>query len=87
MGSLPHSTGDIIVVAVGFPVPLGLQKSNDMHLLVGGVWLIDSELEMREDNGRGSKFLSKDNPEFSRFMYGAACKEKTLEHVKIFILC
>jgi hypothetical protein len=58
-----------------------------MYLLVGGVWLIDSELEMREDNDRGSKFLFKDNPGFSQYMYGAACKEKTLKDVEIFTLC
>jgi hypothetical protein len=64
-----------------------LRKEGDLYLLVGGVWLIDSELEMLEEDFGRFKFNPKNNPGFSRYMYGAACEGKTLEDVQLFTVC
>jgi hypothetical protein len=78
--------GDIIIDTPGCDIPLVLRKDGDVYLFVGGVWLIDSEMIVPKI-GVVYKFEIKDNPGFSRFMYGAACAGKTLEDVQIFTLC
>jgi hypothetical protein len=79
--------GDIIIVAAGCNTPLVLRKENEKYLLVGGVWLIDSELETENKDDERTVICQEGNNGFSRLMYGAACEGKTLDDVELFTLC
>jgi hypothetical protein len=65
--------GDIIIVAKGSSLPLVLRKTGDYYLLVGGCFLIDSQIShFGEDQGRA---FTADGPGFSSIMRGSVWDE------------
>lgn len=87
-GPSTTEAGDTKIVAAGCTTPLILRKVDDGHQFIGGIWLIDSELEFQEDEDYEGRFelKLKNNPGFSRLMYGAGCEGKTGDDVEIYTL-
>lgn len=83
-----NEVSDIIVVTIGCEILVVLRESGDgTYTFIGGVWLIDSELEFqRDEDNNGSIFSPTDNPSFSKLMYGAACEGKMLKDVEVFLV-
>jgi hypothetical protein len=61
---------DILVVAAGCTIPLVLRRYEDKYLFVGGCWLIDSKIDVRELKPQCGELKG-----FSRIMYGSVVEQ------------
>jgi hypothetical protein len=74
---------DILVVAAGCTIPLVLRRYEDKYLFVGGCWLIDSKIDVRELKPRCGELEG-----FSRIMYGSVVEQiGEIYQVEDFDLC
>jgi hypothetical protein len=78
-GPMRTEVGDFVVVPAGSAVPLVLRRHGDAFLLVGGCWLIDSELQ-RSDIDRDN---FHEDPGWSTIMHGSAWDEAKVETFRI----